>query len=161
MKPASRRIVCILLALLLLGSLAVSAFAADPPTTNSTTDGSTFSTVTYTGIGTESWTVTVPATLPADGTTKGKIVISGYWPSNRQIEITAPATVELESKILSSDKVTVKVNFSTITQSGSNTAQINETKTDVIYISKPESTTLVGTWEGILTYAIAIKNVTP
>ena len=159
MKPICKRIICILLALFLLGSLAVSAFAED--TTNSTSGSATSSTVTYDANRSEEWTVTVPATLTAGGSA-GNIEVTGFWPSNRQLEITVDSTVTMHSDILNTNTTTAAVTFTTITVPGSNTSKIEKTGEkaykDAIQVGTPEGT-LIGTWTGTLDYAIAIENV--
>lgn len=136
------KFVSLLLAMVMAASLAVPAFAE----THSTT-------VTYTGTGVESYTVTVPATL-APGES-GDVSVEGTWATNRKLTVTAPSTVTLTNSINSSDTKTLAVTFDGIAKTGDNTVAVSDTKT----ISVADiSNALFATWTGTISYTVSMGN---
>ena len=109
--------------------------------------------VTYTGVGTESYTVTVPASLtPGES---GDVSVSGTWATNRKLTVTAPSTVTLTNSINSSDTKTLAVTFDGIEVTGDNTVGVSETKTITI---ADISDALFGTWSGVISYTVSMGN---
>ena len=136
------KFVSLLLAMVMAASLAVPAFAE----THSTT-------VTYTGTGVESYTVTVPATL-APGES-GDVSVEGTWATNRKLTVTAPSTVTLTNSINSSDTKTLAVTFDGIAKTGDKTVAVSDTKT----ISVADiSNALFATWTGTISYTVSMGN---
>ena len=136
-----KKFASLLLAMVMAASLAVPAFAE----THSTT-------VTYTGTGAESYTVTVPATLAPGGS--GEVKVQGTWASNRKLTVTAPSSVTLTNSIDSGTK-TLAVTFAGIAKTGDNTVAVSDTKT----ISVAEiSNALFGTWSGTISYTVSMGN---
>ena len=109
--------------------------------------------ITYTGVGTESYTITVPASLtPGES---GDVSVSGTWATNRKLTVTAPSTVTLTNSINSSDTKTLAVTFDGIAKTGDNTVGVSETKT----ISVADiSDALFGTWSGVISYTVSMGN---
>ena len=128
--------------MVMAANLAVPAFAE----THSTT-------VTYTGTGAESYTVTVPATL-APGES-GDVSVSGTWATNRKLTVTAPSTVTLTNSINSSDTKTLAVTFDGIAKTGDNTVSVSDTKTITV---ADISDALFGTWSGVISYTVSMDN---
>ena len=126
--------------MVMAASLAVPAFAE----THSTT-------VTYTGTGVESYTVTVPATL-APGES-GDVSVEGTWATNRKLTVTAPSTVTLTNSINSSDTKTLAVTFDGIAKTGDNTVGVSETKTITV---ADITDALFGTWTGTISYTVSM-----
>ena len=121
-------------------SLSVSAFAA-----HSTT-------VTYTGTSTESYTLTVPATLTPGAS--GEVKANGTWASNRTLVVTAPSTVTLTNNIDGGTK-TLDVTFDGINQAGSDT--VSQTVTKNISVGNI-SNALFGTWTGTIVYNVSMDD---
>ena len=108
--------------------------------------------VTYTGVGTESYTVTVPASLTPGGS--GEVKVQGTWASNRKLTVTAPSSVTLTNSIDSGTK-TLAVTFAGIAKTGDNTVAVSDTKT----ISVADITdALFGTWTGTISYTVTMGN---
>ena len=136
-----KKFASLLLAMVMAASLAVPAFAETQSTT-----------VTYTGTGAESYTVTVPATLAPGGS--GEVKAQGTWASNRKLTVTAPSSVTLTNSIDSGTK-TLAVTFAGIAKTGDNTVAVSDTKT----ISVAEiSNALFGTWSGTISYTVSMGN---
>ena len=145
-----KKFASLFLALVMVCSLSVSAFAApfapEVEPRNSTT-------VTYTGTGTESYTVTVPASLAPGGS--GAVKVEGTWASNRRLSVTAPSTVTLTNSINSSDTKTLAVTFDGIEVTGDNTVGVSETKTITV---ADITDALFGTWSGVISYTVSMGN---
>ena len=136
-----KKFASLFLAMVMAASLAVPAFAETQSTT-----------VTYTGTGAESYTVTVPATLAPGGS--GEVKVQGTWASNRKLTVTAPSSVTLTNSIDSGTK-TLAVTFAGIAKTGDNTVAVSDTKT----ISVAEiSNALFGTWSGTISYTVSMGN---
>ena len=135
------KFVSLLLAMVMAASLAVPAFAETQSTT-----------VTYTGTGAESYTVTVPATLAPGGS--GEVKVQGTWASNRKLTVTAPSSVTLTNSIDSGTK-TLAVTFDGIEVTGDNTVGVSETKTITV---ADITDALFGTWSGVISYTVSMGN---
>ena len=110
-------------------------------------------TVTYTGTGVESYTVTVPATL-APGES-GDVSVSGTWASNRKLTVTAPNSVKLTNSIDPSNSKTLNVEFGGINKVGDNNVAVSDTKT----LSIADITdALFGPWSGTISYTVTMGN---
>ena len=137
-----KKMMSLVLALVMVCSLCVTAFAADTTT------------VTYVGTGTEKYTVTVPASLAPGGS--GDVSVSGTWASNRKLTVTAPSSVTLTNSIDSGTK-TLAVTFAGIAKTGDNTVAVSDTKT----ISVADiSNALFGTWSGNINYTVSMGDAT-
>lgn len=133
-----KKMMSLVLALVMVCSLCVTAFAADTTT------------VTYVGTGTEKYTVTVPASLAPGGS--GDVSVSGTWASNRKLSVSAPSSVTLTNSIDSGTK-TLAVTFAGIAKTGDNTVAVSDTKT----ISVADiSNALFGTWSGNINYTVSM-----
>ena len=136
-----KKFASLLLAMVMAASLAVPAFAETQSTT-----------VTYTGTGAESYTVTVPATLAPGGS--GEVKVQGTWASNRKLTVTAPSSVTLTNSIDSGTK-TLAVTFDGIEVTGDNTVAVSETKTITV---ADITDALFGTWSGTISYTVSMGN---
>ena len=110
-------------------------------------------TVTYTGTSTESYTLTVPATLTPGAS--GEVKASGTWASNRTLVVTAPSTVTLTNNIDGGTK-TLDVTCEGINQAGNDT--VAQTVTKDITVANI-SNALFGTWSGVISYTVSMDNV--
>lgn len=133
-----KKFMSLVLAMVMVCSLCVTAFAADSTT------------VTYVGTGTESYTVTVPASLAPGGS--GEVKVEGTWASNRKLSVSAPSSVTLTNSIDGGTK-TLAVTFAGIAKTGDNTVAVSDTKT----ISVADiSNALFGTWSGTISYTVSM-----
>lgn len=133
-----KKMMSLVLALVMVCSLCVTAFADD--TTK----------VTYVGTGTEEYTVTIPASLAPGGS--GEVKVKGTWASNRKLSVSAPSSVTLTNSIDSGTK-TLAVTFAGIAKTGDNTHAVSDTKT----ISVADiSDALFGTWSGNINYTVSM-----
>lgn len=129
------------LALIMVCSLSVSVFAANPVTK-----------VTYTGEGSEAYTVTVPTTLEPGQS--GEIKAEGTWAGNRTLKVTTDSTVTVTNSIDGGEKI-LDVTFDGILQNGDNRTSVLVSKD----ISVGDiSNALFGTWTGVITYNVSMKN---
>ena len=135
-----KKFASLFLALTMLCSLSVSAFAAHTTT------------VTYTGTSTESYTLTVPASLTPGAS--GEVKASGTWASNRTLVVTAPDTVTLTNDIDGGTK-TLDVTFDGINQAGNDT--VSQTVSKDVTVGNI-SNALFGTWSGVITYNVSMEN---
>ena len=110
-------------------------------------------TVTYTGTGVESYTVTVPATL-APGES-GDVSVIGTWASNRILTVNAPTSVTLTNSINPKDTKTLNIDFNSIEKAGDNCSEILTEGTIQV---EDISDALFGTWTGTITYDILIED---
>ena len=133
-----KKMMSLVLALVMVCSLCVTAFAADATT------------VTYVGTGTEEYTVTIPASLAPGGS--GEVKVQGTWASNRKLSVSAPSSVTLTNSIDRGTK-TLEVTFAGIAKTGNNTVAVSDTKT----ISVADiSNALFGTWSGNINYTVSM-----
>lgn len=107
-------------------------------------------TVTLTGSATDSWTLSVPASLVPGG--KDTVSLSGSWPSTKTYTITADKKVSLKNSIDENETLDVDIIFSGITLAGNNRENISNS----VEISVGQaSNVLFGTWTGTLKYYIS------
>ena len=135
-----KKFASLFLALVMVCSLSVSAFAAYSTT------------VTYTGTSSESYTLTVPASLTPGAS--GEVKASGTWASNRTLVVTAPSSVTLTNDIDGGTK-TLDVTFEGINQAGNDT--VAQTVIKNISVGNI-SNALFGTWSGVITYNVSMEN---
>ena len=109
-------------------------------------------TVTYTGTSTESYTLTVPATLTPGAS--GEVKANGTWASNRTLVVTAPSTVTLTNDIDGGTK-TLDVTFEGINQAGNDT--VAQTVTTDITVANITNA-LFGTWTGTIVYNVSMDD---
>ena len=111
-------------------------------------------TVSYTGEGTEAYTVSVPATLtPGES---GDIVLEGTWASNRIVTVSADTSVVLTNDLNAAEQKELAVSFEGIELAGSNTQ--SSSTSEIISISDI-SNVLFGTWTGTLSYQVTIDTL--
>lgn len=108
--------------------------------------------ITYTGEGSEQYTITVPSTLEPGQS--GTVKAEGTWASNRMLKVTAADTVTVTNSIDGGEKI-LDVNFAGIEQSGSNETSITVSKS--ISIGNI-SNALFGTWTGVITYNVSMES---
>ncbi len=140
----TKRILALLLAFLLFGSMTPVAYA-----TNDYTAGTqvSYSNATVS----ESYTITVPAKLAPGG--EGPVTLAGTWASNRIVTVTAAADVTLTSNINAVDQKTLKVNFAGISEAGSNTG--SQTFTENVSVDAIQNA-LFGVWSGKFDYFVDV-----
>ena len=109
--------------------------------------------VSYTGTGTENWTVTVPATMTAGSS--ANVVVNGTWASNRKLVVSAADKVTMTNR---EDGAThdLDVTFSDIALVGSNTAAVSKTESIAI---QSMSDIMFGVWEGTFAYSANMVDV--
>ena len=135
-----KKFASLFLALVMVCSLSVSAFAAHTTT------------VTYTGTSTESYTLTVPASLTPGAS--GEVKANGTWASNRTLVVTAPSSVTLTNDIDGGTK-TLDVTFEGINQAGNDT--VAQTVTKDITVANITNA-LFGTWTGTIVYNVSMDD---
>ena len=123
--------------LVLVLALSIGAFAGN--------------TVTHTGTGTESFTVTVPASLEPGQ--NGSVSVAGTWASWRTVTVSAPANVKLTNSKDASESETVAITFAGITKEGSDSAASNASES--ISVAAPTGA-LFGDWSGSFQYTVSI-----
>jgi hypothetical protein len=147
-----KKIVCLVLAIMMLASVAMMASAAEVQEGRNWREGTE---VVYTGKGEEKWTVTVPALLTPGGDAED-VEAYGQWPSNKEITVDADDTVTLKNSINPADTKDLAVSFAGIKLAGSNTAEVS-TK---VGISVAEiSNALFGEWRGTINYTVTFDGV--
>ena len=158
-----RKLLSMALALVMVCSLSVTAFAATDghgSIPSVVPDGGYSTTVTYTGQGTEEYTVTVPATLVPGGS--GNVVVTGTWSSEKHLNISAPTSVSLAN---GGNIKTLAINFANgvggVSISGSDTESINESHLISVANFADGQTPLFGTWIGTITYTVTLGANTP
>ena len=135
-----KKFASLFLALVMVCSLSISAFAAHTTT------------VTYTGTSTESYTLTVPASLTPGAS--GEVKANGTWASNRTLVVTAPSTVTLTNDIDGGTK-TLDVTFDGINQAGNDT--VAQTVSKDITVANITNA-LFGTWSGTIVYNVSMDD---
>lgn len=134
-----KKFASLFLALVMVCSLSVSVFAASNETV-----------ITYTGEGSEAYTITVPTTLQPGQS--GEVKAEGTWATNRTLKVTTDSTVTVANSIDGGEKV-LDVTFAGIEQAGDNENSITVSKT----ISVGDiSDALFGTWTGVITYNVSM-----
>lgn len=138
-----KKVFSLLLAVLMLVSALPVAYAAD------TNDHSQGTQVVFEAANSESYTITVPASLkPGQG---GTVTLAGEWPDNKTISVTADKTVTLTNSIKAADTKTLNVTFLGISEAGSNTSK--QTFTEPVSV-EGISNALFGTWSGKFNYNV-------
>lgn len=137
------------LSLLSLASLLLISLI---PNTLATTDYSQGTQVEYVGLGSESYTITVPALLTPGSS--GTVTLSGTWADNRIVSVTANKTVELTNSINTNDKKILDISFTGIKEAGSNTGA--QTFYETVSVSSINNA-LFGTWNGHFNYNVDIN----
>ena len=145
-----KKAISLILALLLVCSMGTAAFA----------DYATE--VSYTGKGTEQYTVTIPALAVADGDTasSGDVTVTGQWASNKTLKVTCPTSVTLSNSLKETETKDLAVTFAGIEKTGNNTEVIAasvENGTQVEILVAPISGALFGTWSGTLTFTVTLE----
>lgn len=143
-----KKIISFLLAAVLLVSAVPMAHAAE------TTDYTNGTAVVYTATNTEAYTVTVPALLAPGGS--GTVTLSGTWPSDKKISVTADTSVTLTNSINADDTKTLDVTFAGMAYTGDNTQA--RTYTETISVADI-SNALFGTWSGHFYYNVTSETV--
>lgn len=134
------KLISLFLALVMIYSLSISAFAADTTI------------VTYAGNGTEAYTITVPSTLKPGQS--GTIRAEGTWPANKVLTVFSDSVVTVVNSIDGGEKV-LDITFNGISEPGDNEYSIVATEN----ISVGEITNaLFGTWSGIIVYTVSMEN---
>ena len=154
-----KKVIALILALLLLSSMGTAVFAADTQTFNGTgtTAATPQLTVSYTGTGTESYTVTVPASIDLSTTTSGTVSVSGTWPSSKTLTVTCPDKVTMTHSYNSDANKELAVTFPGITKAGSNTETVSASATLTVgAIDKA----LFGTWTGTVEFTVTCEGKT-
>ena len=136
-----KKFMSLFLALVMVCSLSVSAFAASNETV-----------ITYTGEGSEAYTITVPTTLQPGQS--GEVKAEGTWATNRTLKVTTADTVTVANSIDGGEKV-LDVTFAGIDQAGDNTTSISVSKTISV---GSISNALFGTWTGVITYNVSMED---
>lgn len=150
-----KKIFSTILAVVMAISMTTVAWAAPDPDTPDISgggDNNQTTTVTYTGNGTESYTVTVPASLTPGAS--GNVKISGTWASNRELKVTADSTVTMTNNLDKGTK-TLAVAFDGINRIGNNETAISDTEAISI---ENISNALFGTWTGSISYTVSMSN---
>jgi hypothetical protein len=119
-----------------------------------TTDAGNGTVVSYTGTGSEAYTITVPATLTPSS--NGDVEANGTWASNRKLVVTAPATVTLTNDISGADEKVLDVTFAGIAREGDNNRAINVVEN--IAVGAIENA-LFGKWEGKIVYTVGMEDI--
>ena len=135
------------LALIMVLSLSATAFAAENPEAATTS-------VSYTGNGIESYTITVPSSM-APGDT-GNVKVDGTWATNRKIVVTAPETVTLTNDIDGGQK-TLALTFEGLDETGDNTVENHLSATISV---EGIDNALFGTWSGNVEFSVSMEDDT-
>ena len=135
------------LALIMVLSLSATAFAAENPEAATTS-------VSYTGNGIESYTITVPSSM-APGDT-GNVKVDGTWATNRKIVVTAPETVTLTNDIDGGQK-TLALTFEGLDETGDNTVE-NHLSASISVEGIDNA--LFGTWSGNVEFSVSMEDDT-
>lgn len=143
-----KRIIAFFLGISMLFSAVPVSFAME---SNDYTQGTK---VEFTAENNESWMITVPALLkPGES---GIVTLSGTWPQNRVITVTADPTVTLTNNIMPSDQKVLSVNFAGISEAGSNSS--TQTFTKNISVDTMQNA-IFGTWNGKFNYNVIAADV--
>ena len=110
--------------------------------------------VSYVGIGSENYTVTVPATMRPGDT--ASVSVSGTWASNRKLVVNSDETVTLVNSINANDTKVLDVTFAGIEKTGDNKEA--KTYTETVAVADMPVDALFGTWSGIFNYTVEILN---
>lgn len=136
-----RKFVSLVLALVMVCSLSVCAFA--------TQDYSLGTAVSVVGEN-SGYTVTVPATMQAGQT--GTVTASGAWHSKQVLKVSTPEVVEVS---YNGQSIDVGITFDTIEQRGSDISAFNIVRD----ITLEDVSTTFGTWTGIIEYTVEMTEL--
>ena len=110
--------------------------------------------VSYQATENEEWTITVPAKLNPGQS--GNVVLSGKWPSNKLISVTAEDSVTLTNNLNSNNAKVLDIDFDGIlNQEGNNTT--SKTYTQSISVANMPSDVLFGVWSGTFYYNVETR----
>ena len=101
-----------------------------------------------------SYQITVPALLNPGQS--GKVTLSGLWPSNKQVVVTADKQVKLVNSINQNDFKVLNVLFPTMRKSGNNTT--TQTYQQDVQVEEMSSSALFGTWAGHFNYNVEMTD---
>lgn len=138
-----KKVLSLVLAAIMLLSMVPTAFAAE------TADYTNGTTVVYTAAASEAYTITVPAQLAPGGS--GTVTLSGTWPSNTTVTVTADENVVLTNSISGANTKVLDVTFAGISEAGSNTEK--QTFTETVSV-EAITNALFGTWDGHFYYNV-------
>lgn len=142
-----RRISKTIIPMLMLIMLTTTAFATNPTSQETP--------VKYTGIGTQTYEVTVPSLLHPGDT--GEVKLEGTWDSTKTMKVDTNESIIMTNSIDQSTKE-IQIEFSNISQIGSNITPIEITES----IKIGEITdALFGTWNGNIIFNISVDNSQP
>lgn len=146
-----KRMLCMVLALAVALSLTIPAFAAN--SVNQSSDPQTATTtVTYAATTSETWTVSVPATLNPGGS--GDVTANGQWPLNKKLTVTTDNSVTMKNT--GSPDKTLAVTFNTFELLGSNVVSVSKEQPITVGNWSEGNAPLFGTWTGTITYTVAL-----
>jgi len=134
------------LALVMVLSLSTAAFAAENPESAETP-------VSYTGTGTENYSITVPSSMEPGDT--AEVSVTGTWATNRRLVVTASNDVTMTNSIDGGEKV-LDITFDGVEQSGDNT--VEKTVTTNISMEDIENA-LFGTWSGSVKFSVSMEDI--
>lgn len=124
------------------------------PMASATRDYAQGTDVTYVGQSSESYTITVPALMaPGDEST---VTLSGTWPSDRTVNVSADPTVTLVNSINAADEKTLDVTFPTMSKAGDNSEA--KTYTETVSVAEMPSSALFGVWSGKFNYNVSVTD---
>lgn len=106
-------------------------------------------TVRYVGQESESFNVSIPSMIEVN--MPAQVSVIGFWPSDKTLTVTIPATVELYNNATGASKV-LNIQFSGISLAGNDLGQSETTET----ISIPNQGIAFGEWEGIVEYTVTL-----
>lgn len=142
-----KRILSFTIVLTLIISCLPLAHAAD-------VDYSAGTRVEWSSTQTAEYTITVPAKLkPAQ---EGPVTLTGSWPSNLLVNVTADKDVNLVNSINPNESKTVNVLFPGISETGSNTEAVTFTKNVSV---EDVQGVLFGVWNGTFNYNVTTQEI--
>ncbi len=147
-----KKFFAILLALCMIVTMSVTAFAAENKTTDITYNASENG-----GVDNSTWTVTVPATLTAG--TAGEVKAEGSWAPSDILSVTADENVNMYlNGDENADYATVPVTYNPIALAGSYAGAVSVTEAVTVDADNAMSEIKFGTWEGTLTFYVALND---
>ncbi len=152
-----KKILSMALALGMVASMGLGAWAEENPATKSSTI--TYSSTTNGGKDSAYWTVTVPTTL--NSTEEGEVLASGFWAPSHALSVTADATVNMKIQGVenNTDFTVVPVTYTPIALVGNYGAEVSKTEQITVDADNTMSAIKFGKWEGTLTFYINLDPV--